>query len=61
LLAKSDPRRRYVLAPGFDRADLVKPDVRSAGFAILSRNDHFIDDPDEKSTRWMIVFRKPPF
>jgi hypothetical protein len=45
--------------PGFDAADLVKSE-RSAGFAIVSRDDHFIDNPDEESTRWMIVFRKPP-
>ena len=44
----------------FDAADLVKSEVRSAGFAIVSRDDHFVDNPDERSTRWMIVFRKPP-
>jgi hypothetical protein len=60
LLGKSDPCRRYLLVPGFDAADLVKSEVRSAGFAIVSRDDHFIDNPDEGSTRWMIVFRQPP-
>ena len=43
----------------FDAADLVKSEVRSAGFAMVSCDDHFID-PDEESTRWMIVFPKPP-
>ncbi len=26
-------------------------EVRSAGFAIVSRDDYFIDNPDEESTR----------
>jgi len=49
-----------VLVPGFDAADLVESEVRGAGFAVVSRDDHFIDNPDEESIRWMIVFRKPP-
>jgi hypothetical protein len=38
---------------------LAESEIRAAGFEVISRDDRFIDNPDEESTRWMIVFRKP--
>ncbi len=46
--------KNHVIAP-----DLVESEVRQAGFEVVSRNDHFIDNPDEETTRWMIIFQKP--
>ena len=51
---RADQVKNHVIAP-----DLAEAEVRSAGFEVVSRDDHFIDRPDEESTRWMIVFRKP--
>lgn len=39
--------------------DFAEAEFRAAGFEIASRNDHFIDRPDEEQARWMIVCRKP--
>ena len=52
--SRADQTKNHVIAP-----DLAASEVRQAGFEILSRDDHFIDNPDEESTRWMIVFVKP--
>jgi len=46
--------KNHVMAPA-----IAESEFREAGFEILSRDDHFIDDPDEESARWMIVARKP--
>lgn len=51
---RADQTKNHVIA-----ADLVESEVREAGFEVVSRDDHFIDRPDEEVTRWMIVFRKP--
>lgn len=51
---RADQVKNHVIAP-----DLVDSEVRAAGFQVVSRDDHFIDRPDEESTRWMIVARKP--
>ncbi|MGH9665054.1 MAG: class I SAM-dependent methyltransferase [Bryobacteraceae bacterium] len=51
---RADQVKNHVIAP-----DLVESEVRQARFELLSRDDHFIDRPDEESTRWKIVFRKP--
>jgi ubiquinone/menaquinone biosynthesis C-methylase UbiE len=51
---RADQTKNHVIA-----ADLVESEVREAGFEVVSRDDHFIDRPDEETTRWMIVFRKP--
>ena len=51
---RADQVKNHVIA-----ADLVEREVKEAGFEMVSRDDHFIDNPDEESTRWMIVFRKP--
>jgi predicted methyltransferase len=36
------------------RPDLVETEVRSAGFEILSRQDHFIDRPADDQVWWLI-------
>ena len=51
---RADQVKNHVIAP-----DLAESEIRGAGFEVVSRDDHFIDHPDEESTRWMIVFRKP--
>jgi ubiquinone/menaquinone biosynthesis C-methylase UbiE len=51
---RADQAKNHVIAP-----DLAESEIRHAGFEVVSRDDHFIDNPDEESTRWMIVFRKP--
>jgi predicted methyltransferase len=51
---RADQVKNHVMA-----ADLAESEIRGAGFEIASRDDHFIDRPDEESTRWMMVFRKP--
>ncbi|MBZ5725633.1 MAG: methyltransferase domain-containing protein [Acidobacteriia bacterium] len=51
---RADQTKNHVIA-----AALAESEIREAGFEVLSRDDHFIDNPDEESTRWMIVFRKP--
>jgi predicted methyltransferase len=40
-------------------ADVAEPEFRAAGFEIVVRRDDFIDRPDEESTKWMIVCRRP--
>jgi len=50
---RADQTKNHVIA-----ADLAESEIRHAGFDLLSRDDHFIDNPDEESTRWMIVSRK---
>ena len=51
---RTDQTKNHVIAP-----DIAESEIREAGFEVVSRDDHFIDNPDEESTRWMIVFRKP--
>lgn len=51
---RGDQTKNHVIDAG-----LVESEVREAGFEVVSREDHFIDRPDEESTRWMMVFRKP--
>jgi len=51
---RADQTKNHVIA-----ADIVESEVRQAGFEVVSRDGHFIHNPDEESTRWMIVFRKP--
>jgi len=35
--------------------DLAQNELRAAGFAVLRRDDHFVDDPDTERTEWLIV------
>jgi ubiquinone/menaquinone biosynthesis C-methylase UbiE len=51
---REDQVKNHVIAP-----ELALAEIRGAGFELVSRDDHFIDHPDEESTRWMMVFRKP--
>lgn len=51
---RADQVKNHVISP-----DLAESEIRAAGFEVVSRDDRFIDNPDEESTRWMIVFRKP--
>jgi predicted methyltransferase len=41
------------------RPELVEPEVRQAGFEIISRQDRFIDQPNDDHVWWLIVARKP--
>jgi predicted methyltransferase len=50
---RADQAKNHVIA-----ADLAESEVRGAGFEVVSRDDHFIDNPDEETTRWMMVFRR---
>jgi predicted methyltransferase len=51
---RADQTKNHVIA-----ADIAESEFRQAGFEVVSRDDRFIDNPDEESTRWMIVCRKP--
>ena len=51
---RADQVKNHVIAP-----DLAESEIKQAGFEEISRDDHFIDNPDEESTRWLIAFRKP--
>lgn len=51
---RADQTKNHVIAAG-----LVESEVVRAGFEVVSRDDHFVDRPDEESTRWMMVCRKP--
>jgi predicted methyltransferase len=51
---RADQVKNHVIA-----AATAVAEFRAAGFSILSRDDRFIDRPDEESARWMIVARKP--
>lgn len=51
---RADQVKNHVIA-----SSVVESEVRGAGFALILREDHFIDNPDEESTRWIMVFRKP--
>ena len=51
---RADQTKNHVIAP-----DTVESEVRAAGFEVVSRDDRFLDHPDEESTRYMLVFRKP--
>jgi predicted methyltransferase len=51
---RADQTKNHVIAP-----DIVEREVGQAGFQLISRIDRFIDNPDEESTRWMMVWQKP--
>ena len=44
--------RNHVLRP-----DLAAEELRQARFEVLSRDDHFVDDPDSEGVEWLIVAR----
>ena len=45
--------KNHVLA-----AEFVAGEVTAAGFRIVSRDDHFIDNPDSESSNWLIVAQR---
>jgi ubiquinone/menaquinone biosynthesis C-methylase UbiE len=47
---RADQTRNHVISP-----DLAESEFRAAGFDVVSRDDRFIDWPDEENTRWMMV------
>jgi len=51
---RADQAKNHVIAP-----DIAEGEFRTAGFEMVSRKDDFVDWPDEESTRWMIVCRRP--
>ena len=52
--ARADQMKNHVLSP-----ELTEAELRAAGFEITSRQDDFVDRPDEEDTKWMIVSRRP--
>jgi predicted methyltransferase len=51
---RADQVKNHVINAG-----VAEPEFRAAGFEIVARRDDFIDRPDEESTKWMIVCRRP--
>ncbi len=51
---RASQAKAHALAPDFAEAEF-----RAAGFEIASRDDRFIDRPEEEQARWMIICRKP--
>ena len=51
---RAEQTKNHQIAP-----ELAEPEFRAAGFDIVSRQDDFVNWPDEEETRWMIVCRKP--
>jgi len=49
---RASQTRNHVLRP-----DLVADELRQAGFDVLTRDDHFVDDPDSEGQDWLIVAR----
>jgi len=44
--------KNHVLWP-----DIATDDLQKAGFEVLFREEHFVDDPDSEGTLWLIVAR----
>ena len=51
---RADQTKNHVLSP-----EVAEPEFKAAGFEIASRDDGFVDRPDEESGRWMIICRRP--
>ena len=51
---RADQIKNHVMAP-----ELAEAEFRAAGFEIVVRQDDFVDRPDEETSRWMIVCRRP--
>ncbi len=52
--SRDDQVKNHVLAP-----EIVEKELREAGFAILDRRDHFVDNPDEESAFWLLTAARP--
>jgi hypothetical protein len=35
--------------------DVVEPEIKAAGFQIVTRDDRFIDHPEDETVQWLIV------
>ena len=51
---RADQMKNHVLSP-----ELTEAELKAAGFEITSRQDDFIDRPDEEDAKWMIVSHRP--
>ena len=51
---RADQVKNHVLGP-----ELAEAELKAAGFEITSRQDDFVDRPDEEDAKWMIVSRRP--
>jgi len=51
---RADQMKNHVLSP-----ELTEAELKAAGFEITSRQDDFVDRPDEEDAKWMIVSRRP--
>ncbi len=47
--------KNHVLLPG-----LAEGELKRAGFEVITRDDHFVDDPDSEGVRWLIVAKPVP-
>jgi hypothetical protein len=45
--------KNHVLSP-----ELTEAELKAVGFEITSRQDDFVDRPDEEDAKWMIVSRR---
>jgi predicted methyltransferase len=51
---RADQIKNHVLSP-----ELAEAELKAAGFEVVSRQDDFVDRPDEEDAKWMIVSRRP--
>jgi predicted methyltransferase len=51
---RADQMKNHVLSP-----ELTEAELKAAGFEITSRQDYFVDRPNEEDAKWMIVSRRP--
>jgi predicted methyltransferase len=51
---RADQMKNHVLSP-----ELTEAELKAAGFEVTSRQDDFVDRPDEEDAKWMIVSRRP--
>jgi predicted methyltransferase len=52
--SRADQMKNHVLSP-----ELAESELKAAGFEVASRQDDFVDRPDEEDAKWMIVSRRP--
>ena len=51
---RADQTKNHTIAP-----EVAEQEFRAAGFEIASRRDDFVDQPDDESTRWIMICRRP--
>ncbi len=52
--SRDDQVKNHVLAP-----EIVENELQEAGFVIIERRDHFVDNPDEESAFWLLIAERP--